>query len=376
MTRPLNADARVKPRVLVVADAWPAQGGISSFATRLSEDATLRQSFDVRLLNTTRQASWKGGAFTLLTVRRALLDIVSVARAARTSKLTHLQTALLPTLPLLRVTALGLAARLVGSRVIVHAHTGLTNSGPYEGFDPTRTQRLLLGLLDRLTSLVVLVSVAGQRGLSPWMRRTRLEVLLNGIDVRGYSRSETRDEQRVVYAGALGVGKGVLDLLDAVRELDLPPGKLLVIGGANQRGADEADYIRKQYEAAGYASSLRGEMSDEQVKEALTSAGTVVLPSHSEGHPLIVLEAMASGVPVLATKVGGIPETITDGVEGLLVPPRSPHLLAESLERLISDRDLRMGMGEAARQRAETEFSWPAFRGRLIELYESCLTNP
>lgn len=374
MKRSPRRDGADRPRVLVVADASPAKGGISSFAERLCEDAALAEGFGLELLNTTRRATWKGGAPSLLNIRRAVVDVVRVARAARRSSITHLQTALLPTLPLLRVALLSITAAASGSKVIVHAHTGLSNEATYESFRPSRPQRALLALLGRVSDLILMVACAGKKGLKPYVGHVRVEVLPNGINVDDYeAHPASEGEPIVVYAGALGVGKGLVDLLEAVQEIGLPPTRLLVVGGVNQRGAEDADSIRARFCDAGYGQSLKGEMGTIELRKVMRKAHIVVLPSHSEGHPLVLLEAMASARPVVATEVGGIPQTISHGVEGALVPPHDGHRLAGALEEMLSDPDMRRRMGRAARQRVETEFEWSLFRNRLMDLYESCL---
>jgi glycosyltransferase involved in cell wall biosynthesis len=111
----------------------------------------------------------------------------------------------------------------------------------------------------------------------------------------------------------------------------------------------------------------------ENAAEILGSIDISVLSSDSEGTPVVVLESMAAGTPIVATNVGGIPELVEDGVTGLLVPPGDSSKLAEALLRLIEDADLRTAMGKRARERAETRFSKEIMVKRYEELYESLL---
>ena len=100
-----------------------------------------------------------------------------------------------------------------------------------------------------------------------------------------------------------------------------------------------------------------------------------VLPSHNEGMGRAVVEAMAAGLPVVATCVGGLPDVVVDGETGLLVPPRDPEALAEAMTRLLEDPDLRGRMGLAGQVRAE-EFSDQVMFDRLEALYSEILTRP
>jgi glycosyltransferase involved in cell wall biosynthesis len=92
--------------------------------------------------------------------------------------------------------------------------------------------------------------------------------------------------------------------------------------------------------------------------EKYREAQFAVLASHEEGLPNAVLEAMASGLPVIATSVGGTPELIAHGETGLLVPPRAPLELARAIETIINDPSLRVELGRRARRRIEERFSW------------------
>jgi glycosyltransferase involved in cell wall biosynthesis len=102
---------------------------------------------------------------------------------------------------------------------------------------------------------------------------------------------------------------------------------------------------------------------------ALGEADAVVLPSWIEGLPLVVLEAMAHGKPVVATAVGGTPEAVVDGQTGLLVAPRDVPGLSAALERLVGDEELRRRLGEAGRTRVEAHFSASEMCGRILEIY-------
>jgi len=105
------------------------------------------------------------------------------------------------------------------------------------------------------------------------------------------------------------------------------------------------------------------------VEELLRGADLFVLPSRREGLPMAILEAMASGVPIVATRVGGVPEIIEDGEDGVLVPPEDPGALAAALGGLLDHPDRRAAMGIAARRKAEREFSLADAVDRYSEIY-------
>jgi glycosyltransferase involved in cell wall biosynthesis len=100
-----------------------------------------------------------------------------------------------------------------------------------------------------------------------------------------------------------------------------------------------------------------------------------VLSTGSEGLPLAILEAMATGLPVVASAVGGVPELIVEGETGFLVPPGDAEALGTALRTLVADPELRLRMGRAARARATEKFDLPEMRQAHLDLYERLLAE-
>lgn len=111
------------------------------------------------------------------------------------------------------------------------------------------------------------------------------------------------------------------------------------------------------------------------VCEILRNADVFTLVSAWEGFPLSILEGMRAGLPVVATRIGGTPESVNDGATGLLVPPKDPVALADALRRLITQPDLRKSMGNAGRERYLRQFTAEQMVARTAEVYASALTH-
>lgn len=176
-----------------------------------------------------------------------------------------------------------------------------------------------------------------------------------------------RDGIRVVFLGELGRRKGVYDLLPAwQRVAGRLPGATLLLAGNGETSAVAAEVERLRL---GASVRLLGWVGGEEKTRLLAGADIFVLPSHNEGLPMSLLEAMSFGLAVISTRVGGIPDAVREGDEGLLLEPGDVDGLAAALERLASDAALRRRLGEAARRRVERDFSPAAAIARLDELY-------
>jgi glycosyltransferase involved in cell wall biosynthesis len=369
---PNPAAAGRRPRVVVVAQARPAQGGIASFAENIVDDPTLNTLAQMSLLNTTRQAVRTAGRLSGSNLRNAAVDAVRVFRAARRADVVHVQSAPGRLFPLARMVALCTAARLGGAGVLCHVHSGRVNGGNAEGFAPSRTYLWILRRLPRTVG-VLTVSNAGTRVLRRLLPGRHVETVDNAVDVSRFTRSAPdRDPVVLLFVGTLSTRKGLYDLAEAASRLraagDLPPWQLRVVGGAAEVGEQEAEAIREAFRAKGLADCLVGPLGGDAVVEALGAASVFVLPSHWEGQPMVILEAMSAGLPVVSTTVGAIPDVVGEG-EGVLVAPHDVDALTAALADLVRDPDARVRLGEGARKRAESAHDMPVLAGHLAALY-------
>lgn len=168
----------------------------------------------------------------------------------------------------------------------------------------------------------------------------------------------------ILAVGNLYPVKDHATLLRALPEL---PGARVAIAG---RGEEEPN-LRRLAAELGIEARVHLLGLRDDVDRLLAAADLFVQPSRSEGLPLAVLEAMAAGLPVVATRVGGMGEAVADGETGILVEPGRPEALAAALRRLLGDDVLRERMGRAARTRAQAEFSVETMARRYVALYRA-----
>jgi glycosyltransferase involved in cell wall biosynthesis len=190
-------------------------------------------------------------------------------------------------------------------------------------------------------------------------------VIPNAVDVEGAPVAAHQARvPRIVSVGRLHEPKDFLTLARGLARLQPGSFRATIVGDGPDRAAVEDELRRASLDGA---VTITGERRD--VPELLAGADVFVLSSRSECMPMSVLEAMAAGLPVVASAVGGVPEVVVEGETGLLVPPQSPEALAEALARLIADARLREHMGVAGRLRARARFDLPRFHRAHMELY-------
>jgi glycosyltransferase involved in cell wall biosynthesis len=224
-----------------------------------------------------------------------------------------------------------------------------------------------------LTTVTICVAESERRaGLAAHTCDERTTVVIrNGVDPAGVQAAGARSGRlRLVTVGRLQAPKDAVTLIRALAALRERPFEALLVGDGPDRPAVEEEIRLLGLEPA---VELAGERND--VPELLATADLFVLSSHSEGLPLSILEAMAAGLPVVASNVGGVPEAVVDGDTGLLVPPSDPQSLAAAIDRLLGDPALRRRLGQAGRTRIAEHFDLAAVHQAHLDLYRRVLAS-
>jgi glycosyltransferase involved in cell wall biosynthesis len=189
-------------------------------------------------------------------------------------------------------------------------------------------------------------------------------VIRNGVDSAATPLADTRNEPpRLVWVGRLQAPKDPLTLVHALGLLRTPVEADFVGDGPFRRA------VELELERLGLDASVRVLGDRRDVASLLARSDVFVLASRSEGLPLSILEAMAAGLPVVASRVGGVPELVVDGQTGLLVPAGDPERLAGAVGWLLADAALRRRLGEAGRARVREHFDLDSVRRAHLDLY-------
>jgi glycosyltransferase involved in cell wall biosynthesis len=337
------------------------------------------------LLPALRAAAWRaellcfsapGGAGAEVGARCAAMGVpvhyLPLARGVRLGdlrriggELARLKPALLHVHGYKATTLAGAVARLQGMPVMGTVHSEAA-SAP----EVARHLRLEALILRRLTRIAAVSSGVATDVVRRGIAAARVEVVHNGITDPGTPAPRTGPIETIVIVGRLVEPKNTHVALRALAGLarqGLRPA-MVVAGDGPERASLEG--LVQSLELAGQV-RFTGFVDD--VAPLLAGNAIFVMPSRSEGIPIALLEAMAHGLPIVASRVGGIPEVVHDGRDALLVPPDDASALEAALAGLLTDQPEARALGAAARARYEADFRVDAMRDRYADLYARVL---
>lgn len=366
-----------KPRILMVAPLPPPVHGSSMVSRSMKESHKLNEAFTMDWVNlsTSRKMEEVGSLSKMLMARKAVRFVVSYLRTIWLL-LTHRYD-----LCYLAITCHGvgflkdapfvLLCKLFGKRIVIHQH----NKGMSRDVDKPLS-RQLLRLVYKGTK-VILLSWYLFPDVERIVRREDVVVCPNGITPEADSapRLIPNEVPRLLFLSNLLRDKGVLTLLDALMILK-DGGHTFVCDfvGSETRDMDAETFRMEAWKrglegVAVYHGCKYGKEKEVYFKHA----DIFVFPSFDECLPLVILEAMEYGLPVVSTGEGGIRDEVEDGRNGLVVETRNAAALATALERLISDEPLRRTMGEEGRRMFNERFTMERFEERMCDVLRSCM---
>jgi glycosyltransferase involved in cell wall biosynthesis len=296
---------------------------------------------------------------------RTLLQIIHAAHAGGV-RLVHVNMA--ENTSVLRKGTVVLLCRALGIPTLLHLHAGAFISF-YEHLPAPA--RAFVRLVFRSATVTVVLGGLWKRHLVERLGipESRIAVVPNGVPpVRTRRAARSNEPCRIIYVGKLRPEKGVPELIESLSQPDLQalPWSLTVVGD----GAREALEARAAQTGIAGRVHFRGWLEADAVEAELAKADVYVLPSHYEGLPLAVLEALSARLAVVTTQVGALPEFLSDGVNARLVPPRDVIALHDALMELVSDQALRERLAEAGAALYAERFTVDAFTDAILALYD------
>ncbi|MDR3129045.1 MAG: glycosyltransferase family 4 protein [Tannerellaceae bacterium] len=260
-----------------------------------------------------------------------------------------------------------LPAKFLGKKIITHIHCDISETH----IQNSSFVAWIYTLFFHCSHHILVLSEAWKKYLTDIGKlKATIEVLYNPA-CSVTPRLLAEEQKYILFMGSLIPRKRWFDLLRAFRHIaDTHPDWQLIFGGsgslAEGKQLSESLGLAKQVEFQGWVDS-------KEKQELFRKAAIVCLPSYSEGFPMAVVEAWAYGLPVVCTSVGGLSDVIRDEETALLVEIGDIKCIAQQLERLISDVDLRKRLGDAGHELAVNVFGLPYISRRLASVYESLL---
>lgn len=322
--------ARQPVRVTIVAPGPASEGGIRSVVERIYPRLAEREDFQVTWLASQRAGS---SLVKLLFFFRAVLQgLFTIPR----SDVVHLHGAV--HLSLLRKSVFIWIASIFGCRIVYHFHAPQT---VFEEFfaTPGLKCRYALATLRRCDAIAVL-SDSWERTVRKVLPESKIVVIYNPVmEARPVTAEPAAGSLDVLYLAHLIRRKGFDDLIKAFQRVitAVPEARLVFCGSG------ETDYAHQLGKELGIIDNLvfRGWIAETEIANQLSSATVFCLPSYDEGLPMGILEAMSSGVAIVTTPVGGVPDVLTHEANALLFEPGDIDNLGKQLIRLLTDNELR-----------------------------------
>lgn len=349
-----------RKRIVMIGPSVKSLGGVASVVSGYVE-AGLFDRWDIAYLNTHVEGS---KAKKLVTAFSALHGLVRLLLRNEVA-LLHVHAS--DRVSFWRKFIYIMIAFAAGRPVVLHMHAG-TFMQFYHDRCGWLAKWIVRVVLEK-SSFVIGLSSQWKSSLRSITKGANVVCIFNSVSMPPVRDVLPQLERRriILFLGRLGQGKGTYDLLQAVARIRPKfPDIELQCGGDG-----ELEQVTNRAKELGIGENVKilGWVQGDEKQRRIDEASIYVLPSYHEGMPMGVLEAMASGVSVITTQVGGIPDVIESGVDGILIEPGDVKALAQALESLLGDADLRTSIGLAARQKIVEHFSAEKILPQLEEIY-------
>ena len=360
-------------KILMVGPGPGKPGGILALTDALVP--VLAEDVDLYYFPTVQRfANSEMGQFSLRNIRLALNQYGRFIRDLVRFRpdLVHIHTS--QGLGWLKDTFYVAISKLYGRSLILHVH-----AAEYDELfgRKSRLWQAYTRFMMNRAEAVIAVSTEWKKALGQLVPLERIHPFRPCLNVREFSPAERQSNQTInaLFLGTVGTRKGAFDLIEAMQRIpDQTPLRLWIAGGGEKEG--DLEKARQKIHALGLQErcELIGIVQGQQKADLLKNAHIFALPSYNEGLPFAIIEAMAAGLAIVATPVGGIPEVVQHEQNGLLVTPGDTEALAASLMQLTADSQLRQAMGQHNRHTACQELDVRPYAKRLVALYETVLS--
>ena len=348
-----------KIKVLMVGPDRGVHGGISAVVNEFYQ-AELDRKVDLKYIGTMKEGSKlkklfvAAFAFAKFNAGLKWCDIVHVHFSSDSS--------------FVRKSFFIKRARAKGKKIVLHQHGGDFKNYYYNQLSDKKRANLR-NVLDMGDVMLVLTS-GWKDFFAKLTDPEKIIVFPNGINTSdGSDAGVDKDYNKILFLGRICKDKGMDELLEAMAQIHKVNKSVhLYIGGIYE----DAGYKEKIEAAKDYITFL-GWIGPLEKKQYLDQCGILVLPSYFEGFGVVIIEALFHKCAVIASAVGGIPEIIENGNDGILIPPRDSNALKQSIKLLMEDRGKAASMGEKGKKKVIENYSMENNIRKLMEIYHNIL---
>lgn len=241
---------------------------------------------------------------------------------------------------------------------------------------PDKFTKLISRVVLKNASSIIALNEDMKRKINTIYKRENIIVLPNGIELEKFKDicpQKQNDKTTIIFVGTLRPVKGVEYLIKAMNIIHekLPDTDLLIVGNGPDR--DKLETLAQELNLQNRIFFV-GNVSNEKIPEYMAKADLFVLPSLSEGFPLVIAEAMASGLPIVTTNVGGLPDIVKNGENGFLVEPKNPEALADKIMLLLNNKNTCKKISNTNKIIIR-DYSWSNITEKLERIYNEAYLN-
>ena len=254
--------------------------------------------------------------------------------------------------------------KLLNIKVILHTHgAGFKDFyGSLSGPKKKYVQKTL-----KMPYKIIVLSNSWKEFYGTLTNKNKIDIVYNSVEVPEYVQRNNNTNVTGLFLGRIGKRKGIYDLIESIKKLKQQElnFKILVAGDGE---IEEAKKVVEQEKLNNYIEIL-GWIDKEQATNYLKECDFYILPSYNEGLPMSVLEAMSYSLPVITTNVGGIPEVVLNNENGILIEPGNIEQLANAINSIVKNAELRNKLGEQAHKTIEENFNIKNFIEKINQMY-------
>ena len=342
-------------KILMIGPDINSQGGISSVIK-------LYKDYD---LDFTNLSSYKDGSLfvKIFVYFHFLIKYIFILSTDKNVKLVHIHTASRGSF--FRKSIVLNIAKLFNKKVLLHIH-GAEFSIFYEE-SPSLIKKIITDTLNK-SDLILVLSEQWKNTISNISTNDNIKVLYNPTVIKELNHIKS-STIKVVFMGRLGKRKGLYDIIEAAKHLKNSDIEINLYGDGDIEKFEKLISDNNLQEKV----KLMGWVSGDKKDEVFQNSDIFILPSYNEGLPISILEAMAYGLPIISTPVGGIPEAVEDGTNGFLIQPGDYKALAEKIDLMANDEPLREQMGQQSYKLAKEKFDIRIIIKQLQDIYDKML---